>query len=64
MNVQRVTPHHWAVYDFVRTIPPGKVTTYKAIATALGEGSPRSVGGALRNNSVRAFRPLPPYRRF
>jgi methylated-DNA-[protein]-cysteine S-methyltransferase len=45
------------VYDFVRTIPAGKVTTYKDIASALGEGSPRSVGGALRINPFAPFVP-------
>ncbi|KAI9441070.1 methylated-DNA--cysteine S-met, partial [Russula earlei] len=45
-----VPPHHWAVYDLIRKIPPGKVSTYKQVCAALGEGSPRSVGGALRNN--------------
>lgn len=56
-TLQKVTSHQWAVYDFVRTIPCGKVTTYKDIATALGEGSPRSVGGALRNNPFAPFVP-------
>jgi methylated-DNA-[protein]-cysteine S-methyltransferase len=49
-NGKRVPPHHWAVYDLIRTIPVGKVSTYKDVCAALGEGSPRSVGGALRNN--------------
>ena len=47
---KRVPPHHWAVYDLIRTIPAGKVSTYKDVSAALGAGSPRSVGGALRNN--------------
>ncbi|KAH9983007.1 6-O-methylguanine DNA methyltransferase [Russula compacta] len=47
---KRVPPHHWAVYDLIRAIPAGKVSTYKDVCAALGEGSPRSVGGALRNN--------------
>ncbi len=47
---KRVPPHHWAVYDLVRTIPAGRVSTYKDVCVALGQGSPRSVGGALRNN--------------
>lgn len=47
---KRVPPHHWAVYDLIRSIPAGKVSTYKDVCAALGEGSPRSVGGALRNN--------------
>jgi len=34
----------------IRAIPAGKVSTYKDVCAALGEGSPRSVGGALRNN--------------
>ncbi|KIM78002.1 hypothetical protein PILCRDRAFT_76122 [Piloderma croceum F 1598] len=57
ISTQRVTPHQWAVYDYVRTIPCGTVTTYKDIAIALKEGSPRSVGGALRNNPFAPFVP-------
>lgn len=26
---KRVSEHAWAVYDYIRTIPTGKVTTYK-----------------------------------
>jgi methylated-DNA-[protein]-cysteine S-methyltransferase len=33
------------------------VTTYKDIATALNEGSPRSIGNALRNNPFAPFVP-------
>jgi methylated-DNA-[protein]-cysteine S-methyltransferase len=47
---KRVPPHHWAAYDLIRTIPAGKVSTYKDVCAALGEGSPRSIGGAMRNN--------------
>lgn len=47
---KRVPPHHWAVYDLILGIPSGKVSTYKDVCSALGTGSPRSVGGALRNN--------------
>ncbi|KAG1850201.1 6-O-methylguanine DNA methyltransferase [Suillus subalutaceus] len=54
---KRVTPHQWAVYDFTRTIPCGRVTTYKDICVALGQGSPRSVGSALRNNPFAPFVP-------
>ncbi|KAJ7755191.1 6-O-methylguanine DNA methyltransferase [Mycena metata] len=53
---KRVTPHQWAVYDFTRTIPPGKVVTYKDVCQAVG-GSPRSVGGALRTNPFAPFVP-------
>jgi len=45
-----VTPHQWAVYDLTRKIPLGTVTTYKYLCAAVGSGSPRSVGSALRNN--------------
>jgi len=54
---KRVTPHQWAVYDYVRKIPCGKVTTYQGVAVALRQGSPRSVGGALRNNPFAPFVP-------
>lgn len=39
---QKITEHQWAVYDFSRTIPRGRVTTYGALCKALGQGSPRS----------------------
>ncbi|KAG8900291.1 hypothetical protein FRB99_006132 [Tulasnella sp. 403] len=55
-----LTPHQWEVYDYVKTIPKGKVVTYKNVASALQSGSPRSVGTALRNNP---FAPLVPCHR-
>jgi methylated-DNA-[protein]-cysteine S-methyltransferase len=55
--LQRVTPHHWAVYDFVRKIPCGRITTYKHLCLGIGEGSPRSVGAALRANPFAPFVP-------
>ena len=39
------------VYDVVRSIPPGRVSTYGAIADYLSLGSARMVGWALRNLS-------------
>jgi methylated-DNA-[protein]-cysteine S-methyltransferase len=39
--LQSITSHQWDVYDFVRTVPSGKVTTYKDVSSAVG-GSPRS----------------------
>jgi len=50
-----------AVYDVVRAIPPGRVSTYGAIADYLGLGSARMVGWALRhcgleNDEVPAHR--------
>jgi len=54
---KKVTPHQWAVYDFTRTIPCGRITTYKDLCDALGQGSPRSVGSALRNNPFAPYVP-------
>ena len=43
-------PHYFEqVYEVVRTIPPGRVSTYGAIADYLTLGSARMVGWALRN---------------
>ncbi|KAG2124937.1 6-O-methylguanine DNA methyltransferase [Suillus cothurnatus] len=56
-DIKRITPHQWAVYDFTRIIPCGRVTTYKDICIALGQNSPRSVGSALRNNPFAPFVP-------
>jgi methylated-DNA-[protein]-cysteine S-methyltransferase len=44
-----VTEFQEKVYALLRQIPKGRVTTYGAIARALGT-SPRAVGNALRNN--------------
>lgn len=38
------------VYDLVRTVPAGKVTTYGAIAKALGTPDARRIGHALHSN--------------
>ncbi|KAF6748548.1 6-O-methylguanine DNA methyltransferase [Ephemerocybe angulata] len=46
---KRLTPYQWKVYDYLLTIPRGRITTYKGVAAAVG-GSPRSAGTALRNN--------------
>ncbi|KAN0098107.1 6-O-methylguanine DNA methyltransferase, DNA binding domain containing protein [Tylopilus felleus] len=54
---KKITEHQWAVYDFSRTIPRGRVTTYGALCKALGQGSPRSVGSALRHNPFAPFVP-------
>ncbi|KAK2459321.1 hypothetical protein APHAL10511_008676 [Amanita phalloides] len=53
---KRIPPHHWDVYDHILSIPPGRVTTYKHVALAVG-GSPRSVGNALRNNPFIPYVP-------
>jgi len=38
------------VYDAVRMIPSGKVSTYRLLGLAIGCGSSRAVGQALRRN--------------
>lgn len=38
------------VYEAVAKIPRGRVSTYGAIASAIGSGSARAVGQALRKN--------------
>lgn len=38
------------VYDIVRTIPRGKVATYRDVATVLGIHSAQAVGQALKSN--------------
>ncbi len=38
------------VYDAVRMIPSGQVSTYRALGLAIGCGSSRAVGQALRRN--------------
>jgi methylated-DNA-[protein]-cysteine S-methyltransferase len=37
-------------YEILRTVPRGKVTTYKALAQALGTRAYRAVGSAMRCN--------------
>lgn len=45
-------PYFELVYEVVRSIPPGRVSTYGAIADYLALGSARMVGWALRNLSA------------
>ncbi len=44
------SPFEQTVYDAVRLIPRGQVTTYQAVAAHIDCGSPRAVGQALRKN--------------
>jgi methylated-DNA-[protein]-cysteine S-methyltransferase len=37
-------------YDALRAVPAGRVTTYSAIARALGSKASRAVGNAMRKN--------------
>ena len=55
------THYFEAVYDVVRSVPPGRVTTYGAIADFLSLGSARMVGWALRHSSVMDG-PVPAHR--
>lgn len=46
-----VTPFQKQVYDAVKMVPLGKITTYKTIAIYLNKpGASQAVGNALRNN--------------
>ncbi len=45
--MKEVPPYYEDVYDVVRSIPPGRVSTYGAIADFLTLGSARMVGWAL-----------------
>jgi len=44
------TEFEMLVYQVVRTIPKGKVSTYGAVAKLTGRGTARSVGSALAKN--------------
>jgi methylated-DNA-[protein]-cysteine S-methyltransferase len=44
------TEFEMAVYNAVRTIPCGRVSTYGKIAALVGRGTARSVGSALARN--------------
>ncbi len=55
------TTYFDAVYDVVRVIPEGRVTTYGAIADFLALGSARMVGWALRQSFDEQL-PIPAHR--
>ncbi|MBI2547813.1 MGMT family protein [Candidatus Woesearchaeota archaeon] len=44
------TPFEESVYALLRQVPAGKVTTYKALAEALGTKAYRAIGTALHKN--------------
>lgn len=47
----KLTKFQKKVYDFVKTIPKGKTTTYKEVAIAIGHPRAyRAVGNALNKN--------------
>ncbi len=49
-ETQEVGPFRARVYATLRRVPAGRVTTYAELARAVGCGSPRAVGQALRRN--------------
>lgn len=47
------TPFQMAVWEFLRTIPYGRTTTYGEVATRLGKSrAPRAVGAACKANPL------------
>lgn len=46
----RTTPLATKAYALLRTVPKGRVTTYKALAHALGTQAYRAIGQAMRKN--------------
>lgn len=61
MKPPKKTHYFEDVYEVVRSIPPGRVSTYGAIADFLTLGSARMVGWALRQSSVMDG-PVPAHR--
>lgn len=51
------TPYRLKVWNQLTTIPFGATTTYKALATQLGDTSPRAVGGAVGRNPISIIIP-------
>ena len=48
--MKKTTSFNEKVYALLRKVPKGKVTTYKALAEALGTKAYRAVGQAMRCN--------------
>lgn len=58
MTESKITPTAQKVYDFLRTIPKGKVVTYGQIAEHLGNKNMcRAVGNILHANPLPDFYP-------
>lgn len=45
-----MTPLQQRTYQLLRQVPPGRVTTYKALADALGTKAYRAIGQILKQN--------------
>ncbi|MBN2451945.1 MAG: MGMT family protein [Lentisphaeria bacterium] len=54
---ERLSPFRRRVFALLCRVPPGAVTTYGALARALGCGSARAVGQALRHNPLAPLVP-------
>ena len=50
------------IFDIVRQIPAGRVTTYGAIAKVLDLANPRMVGHAMRDADDKGGKPVPAQR--
>nr|MBF0223184.1 MGMT family protein [Desulfobulbaceae bacterium] len=50
MDDLKVTPFQEKVYQALKTVPKGKVTTYKYLAEAVGSNCPLAIGQALKRN--------------
>ncbi len=50
MDTSSVSPFCHRVYETLKMVPSGYLTTYKDLAGAIGCNSPRAVGQALRSN--------------
>ena len=50
MAAEGISHFQRRVYDRLRAVPRGRVTTYGLLADAVGCGSPRAVGQALKRN--------------
>ena len=50
MKRRHITAFEQRVYDALRRVPRGRVTTYKLLADFMGCESPRAVGQALKRN--------------
>ena len=45
-----MTPLQKKTYELVKTVPRGRVTTYKALADALGTKAYRAIGQCMKHN--------------
>lgn len=62
MATQKTLDFYQAVYEVVRLIPEGKVTSYGAIAKALGANRSSRLVGYAMNNSHGLTPPVPAHR--